>query len=294
VGGPELGAVFGDAVFINQEGVEIGTYRSKPFSLQDQLFWNYVPQPSTLVRFAAFKAVGMLDPSLNFALDYDLWFRMGEKYPMRYLPKPLATYRVWSNSKSVQNSSNFIEEHLKIFDRFFSNPSLTQDLRALQPQSYALAYLRLGFIANVQGNRNSSQGYLSQSLAYVEGEVDRIPFVFEQGKAIPCTTSLAENARFQCYIDLRDFMQEKGMSISLHFRRFLSSYRAGIAIQDWRSEKDAGSFRQGVWESIKFSPAILTNVGILSLVIESWLGKRVTDWLRRYCRAGISLWKSDV
>ena len=58
----------------------------EPFS-EKRLAWRcIVSQPATLIRRAAWEAVGGLDESLHMALDYDLWWKLYRKFgPLQFV-----------------------------------------------------------------------------------------------------------------------------------------------------------------------------------------------------------------
>ncbi|QIK36789.1 glycosyltransferase [Caldichromatium japonicum] len=73
---PRAAAVYGRALNHDQ-----ATGRQRPawvFPFNEYLFANlcFIVQPATLIRRAAWESVGGLNPRLQMALDYDLWWRL--------------------------------------------------------------------------------------------------------------------------------------------------------------------------------------------------------------------------
>lgn len=100
---PDTAMVYGDATHVDAEGKEIGPCAYVgPFDL-DRLVHesDYIVQPATFFRRSAFEAVGGLDESLHWAMDYDLWLKMARRFPLAYLPRRLARYRQTGQNKTA-------------------------------------------------------------------------------------------------------------------------------------------------------------------------------------------------
>jgi hypothetical protein len=63
---------------------------------------DFVAQPAAFFRRAAFEAVGGVDESLSWAMDYDLWLKLAARYPVAYLPRRLARYRWTGDNKTAR------------------------------------------------------------------------------------------------------------------------------------------------------------------------------------------------
>ncbi len=100
---PELGMVYGGAEWVSPAGEPLGEFLSvEPFDLRRLLrVGNYIVQPTVFFRRAAFEAVGGLDASLHYVMDYDLWIRLGSAYPVGMLDATLARVRVHPGTKTI-------------------------------------------------------------------------------------------------------------------------------------------------------------------------------------------------
>lgn len=102
---PDVAMVYGDADFIDAAGNRIGpcAHVERRFSRRRLLnYSDFVVQPAAFFRRSAFEAVGGLDPSLNWAMDYDLWLKFADAgFRVAYLPRVLANYRWLGDSKSA-------------------------------------------------------------------------------------------------------------------------------------------------------------------------------------------------
>ncbi len=100
---PDVALIYGDAEFIDAAGVRFGRCAHvEPFDLHRlRHYTDFIVQPAAFFRRSAFDAVGGLDASLNWAMDYDLWLKIAERFSAAYLPRVMANYRWLSDNKSA-------------------------------------------------------------------------------------------------------------------------------------------------------------------------------------------------
>jgi hypothetical protein len=125
---PEIGLMYGDACYCDQSGITISKYRTDGFQFDRLASANIICQPAAFFRRDAFHAVGGLDASLHFAMDYDLWIRIGKRYPCSHISRLLATYRLHNSSKTISSDTLYknCEESLAITIRHFDWAPLTR------------------------------------------------------------------------------------------------------------------------------------------------------------------------
>ena len=102
--------VYGNATHVDAFDKEIGPCAYVGPADVDRLIHeaDYIVQPAAFFRRSAFEAVGGLDESLHWTLDYDLWLKIAVRFPIAYLPRKLARYRQTGQNKTA----------LGRFDRF--------------------------------------------------------------------------------------------------------------------------------------------------------------------------------
>jgi glycosyltransferase involved in cell wall biosynthesis len=82
-----------------------------PFDYRLQLeVRNGVSQPGSFFTREAFDAVGGIDESYRYAMDYELWLRIGARYDVRQVDRILAAYRLHPGSKTVAETEGFWPE----------------------------------------------------------------------------------------------------------------------------------------------------------------------------------------
>ena len=125
---PETGLLYGDAHYCDSAGAIIGRYRTEKFDFDKLAWFNFICQPSTFFRKEAYVAVGGLNETLQYAMDYDLWVRIGKHFTCRYLPQFLATYRLHETSKTVRDETLYAncEEALRLAMKHFGWAPLTR------------------------------------------------------------------------------------------------------------------------------------------------------------------------
>lgn len=85
-----------------------------PFDLDAQLNErNAVCQPGAFFTREAFVSVGGLDPSYRYAMDYELWLKLGERMPVTHVDAVLGAYRLHPASKTVAEKPGFWAETVR-------------------------------------------------------------------------------------------------------------------------------------------------------------------------------------
>ncbi|MBI4732676.1 MAG: glycosyltransferase [Chloroflexi bacterium] len=118
-GRPEIGMVYGEANYIDENGRVIGRF---PAAQTDytrlRRGYVHIPQQASFWRADLWKKIGPLDPSFYFAMDYDLWVRLARISTLQYLPGQVwANFRLHAGGKSVVADSRCWPEMLKVHYR---------------------------------------------------------------------------------------------------------------------------------------------------------------------------------
>jgi glycosyltransferase involved in cell wall biosynthesis len=122
---PDVGMVYGDCNFINDDGRVIGKFGSAQTDYR-RLRQGYVhiPQQTMFFRADWWKHVGPLDPSFYFAMDYDLWTRLAAHTELKYVPQTWANFRLHTTGKTIVADDRCWPEMIRVHYRdggsFFS------------------------------------------------------------------------------------------------------------------------------------------------------------------------------
>jgi glycosyltransferase involved in cell wall biosynthesis len=98
------GLVYADVTRIDDDGVNPRRIRSRPeFDLWTELNLGCgVYSPAVFFTRAAYETVGGLDEALHMTMDYDLWLRIGKRFPVRHVDDVWGIQRVHDEAKSVR------------------------------------------------------------------------------------------------------------------------------------------------------------------------------------------------
>jgi glycosyltransferase involved in cell wall biosynthesis len=118
------------AEFITTKGRPVGKWRcplapgpscNTPAHIAGRLLvQNFVPLPGAVFRRAEALAIGGLNPDLWYTADWDFWLKLAARGPTRYLPQPLAAFRLHPESQTVKRSGgieDFRRQHDIIWER---------------------------------------------------------------------------------------------------------------------------------------------------------------------------------
>lgn len=100
---PEVDVVYGHRIIIDEDDRDVGRWVMPPHDPATLEWIDYVPQETMFWRKRAWDRVGGLDPSFQFALDWDLLARFQQAgCTMVRLPYFLGAFRVHSEQKTSQ------------------------------------------------------------------------------------------------------------------------------------------------------------------------------------------------
>jgi len=115
---PEVGLVYGDANFIDENGRIIGRFPAGQTNYRRlRRGYVHIPQQSAFWRAELWRKVGPLDSSFFFAMDYDLWVRLAALAPLQYLPRLWAGFRLHTQGKTIAADDRCWPEMLKVHFR---------------------------------------------------------------------------------------------------------------------------------------------------------------------------------
>ncbi len=115
---PEHGLVYGDANYINEVGSVIGRFPAAQTDLvRLRRGYVHIPQQAAFFRADLWRAVGPLDPSFYFAMDYDLWVRLAMHSRVKYVPQTWANFRLHTSGKTIRADDRCWPEMLRVHYR---------------------------------------------------------------------------------------------------------------------------------------------------------------------------------
>jgi glycosyltransferase involved in cell wall biosynthesis len=115
---PEASLVYAGANLIDEGGRIIGRFPSRQTDLNRLLRGSvHIPQQAAFFRSTAWREVAPLDPSFQFAMDYDLWVRLAKLAPLVYVPGLWANFRLHGAGKSVAMDDRCYPEMIRVYQR---------------------------------------------------------------------------------------------------------------------------------------------------------------------------------
>ncbi len=101
INNPQADVVYGNYSWINSDGKLIQRKKELSFNRFIILYdINYIPQPSVFWRRELYNNVGGINPSLELAMDADLWLRFADVTTVYHVNKFWSKYRIHSQQKS--------------------------------------------------------------------------------------------------------------------------------------------------------------------------------------------------
>lgn len=103
-------------------------YVAPRFSYQKLLKRNFIPHAATFVRRNLMLTAGGFDTGLKYAMDYDMWLKIGRIAEPLQIDEPLAVFREHAGSLSTSNRRAAMEEDFQVRLRHTGNNILSQAL----------------------------------------------------------------------------------------------------------------------------------------------------------------------
>lgn len=102
---PEVEFIYGHRCIINETNEVLGHWILPPHSNFLMRRWDLIPQESCFWRRSLFERAGNVDPSFQFAMDYDLFVRYMRHCRFKRINRFLAAFRVHPRSKTSSQLS---------------------------------------------------------------------------------------------------------------------------------------------------------------------------------------------
>jgi hypothetical protein len=163
--GGDVAGVYGDCVYIDEQGQPLGKYPSQSFDYGRlvQLAEDFIPQPGAFLRRNWLERVGLLDESLHYVMDYDLWLRLGMFARLEYLPEVSAFARLHSGAKTLTGSPRFGEELAFVFLRLVNHPDFPAHLLQQKDSILANAFTHAASLCFWGGETRRARHYLARA-----------------------------------------------------------------------------------------------------------------------------------
>jgi glycosyltransferase involved in cell wall biosynthesis len=139
---PAVGLVYTWILLVDRQGNPTGrifTSDAEGDVWEQIVVDNMIPNGSaTMIRRSCFETVGVFDPNLPPAEDWDMWIRIAARYSFAVVKEPLVYYRKYANSAS-KNRQLMIEKISAVIEKTFASTPL--QLLYLRNRSYGYMHL---------------------------------------------------------------------------------------------------------------------------------------------------------
>lgn len=139
---PQADLIYGDLELIDEQSRIIGKHPTRPYRFAEQItHQSIIPQPAAFWRREVLNEVGLLRQDLQYAMDFELWIRIGRRFSIMYYPGIIAQFRISGINKSSSQSAKWGTELIRILDDLYSKPHLEESILKLKNRAYAGACL---------------------------------------------------------------------------------------------------------------------------------------------------------
>lgn len=116
---PETMMIYGEGYLMDRDSQITGRFpATEPFNLWRLIYYgDYILQQTVFMRKRVFDAIPMLDESLHYGMDWDLFIRIGKRFKVDYLPEYLGVLREYPQAKSFAGGLRRLEELTSIMRR---------------------------------------------------------------------------------------------------------------------------------------------------------------------------------
>lgn len=162
---PDAGAVYGDEYIIDENGTITNHFIGKyPYDYMRLFCVELVPPAqAAFVRTNSFKKVGLhADTSLATCPDFEMWVRLGMKYPLYHEFGTVSKYRHHAGSEGKQSDMvpKMIAAKSTVIDRTFANPKTAKKITVTRRRAYAGLYHWAANVARGNGAYKQELRYL--------------------------------------------------------------------------------------------------------------------------------------
>lgn len=159
----DVGVVYARRTCMNEAGQEVPTPTVKLVrgQLYDELLCaNPICFSSVIVRREVFEAIGLFDPNLPLAIDYDLWLRVARHFEFDYVEEPLVRYRTGHANLSSRIAER-ITAVLSILRRSLVGRSNMEDARPVAvAEAWGSTHRTMGFVLRTTRPLTAAGWYL--------------------------------------------------------------------------------------------------------------------------------------
>jgi len=138
---PEVAVVFGDQYDVDENGKVLQKTHGLPYDFEKILCVEQViPAQAAFIKSTYFEQVGFFaDVTRKTCPDYEMWVRIGLKFPMQYVSGLVVKYRWHPQSEGRQSSivPGMVTSKREVLERVFNDPTTPPAILSLQRRAHS-------------------------------------------------------------------------------------------------------------------------------------------------------------
>jgi glycosyltransferase involved in cell wall biosynthesis len=266
---PAFGLVYSAWQQINADGTQVlGEVRpNRQGQLLKELLLRrfFFFASAAVVRRECMERVGLFDESLQWSEDADMWLRLARAgYPFGYIDRTLLKYRIHADSMTASISPEQVRGWLAGLDKFFADPALPDDIRALEGEAYSILHYETA-------SRYYRTGQIELGQDQIRKAILRCPEIDSQwllewiaGSALDPRTSDPRQ-----FINLLlDNLPPEAANLRPRRRRAHGRYHTSAVFKAYQ-EHQFDQLRRHILPALIGDPAIIRNRGFMRIAAES-------------------------
>jgi len=116
---PKTMIVYGKGRHIDENDKYINDYPTEKVDVNVLKIKCPICQPTVFWRRELWTDIGEFDEKLNFAMDYQYWLRVAEKYNFDFIDEYLANTRLYGETKTLSQKEEVAKEIIKVHKNLF-------------------------------------------------------------------------------------------------------------------------------------------------------------------------------
>lgn len=167
---PTDAVIYGDLYLMDQFGNAIGEYVGPEYDFASVLCVEKVlPAQAAFIRRSALEQVGLwADATLDTCPDYEMFVRLGLRFPMRHERGFVARYRYWNQANDgtePRTVDRFVQAKAAVMKRVFSDPLTPVLIKRLQKRAMTGLFLWASQEAQRMGNYTAAISYYTDAIS---------------------------------------------------------------------------------------------------------------------------------
>jgi glycosyltransferase involved in cell wall biosynthesis len=167
---PGLSVIYGDVYLMDVDGIVIGEVRGPVYDFPGVFcVEKVIPAQAAFIRVAALQTVGLrADTSLDTCPDYEMFVRLGLRYPMQHVPRFVAKYRYYHrpmDGSAPRTVERFIRAKETVIQRVLADPETPIAIKQLNRRAKAGLHLWASEEAQGIGDPRGAWLYYADALA---------------------------------------------------------------------------------------------------------------------------------